>query len=819
MRLPTSVVLFFISLSCIAQLTKTSYQPLQCEGEIPNSILRTAEEKYKSQAGTISKNDNKQTQENKDAFYSNSNYWLDRTLMSGEVLFGDTLTRYIDKIAQDLLQNDPELRAQLEVYTYKSPYVNAFSTDQGIVFVNLGLIAQVANEAELAYVMAHEIIHFRDKHNTKEYIENDLIKKEKGSYKEKSDHDRINAYYQYSKDLETEADIHGLKMLHNSSYNALDAKGLFDVLLYSYLPFDEEKFDFNYLKNEDFVFPEKLLMDSTQFIKTRDEVDDSKSTHPNVKNRKKATYKYFKKMQGKTDHKKSYLGSHEEFEYVRDIARFEVIRQNLIEHRYDRAIYNCYLLNKDYPNNLYLKKCLIMALEGSLQYKEEAKSSRVMSPYKKVEGSSQAVSFWLRKIKKRDLAVLTASKTYEVLRENPNDKFLNEAFDRQLLNLIVKYEMYEEDFYVKATKKDFVSKEEKTKSTISNNESDSASKGNAESTIFGDIDDGTDGFAYVEDDTPVVKTKKSSEEVPDEELDDFFNNERYEIKDPGQSSMDSTKTVEKSKYDKIKEKKITVEKKSNSNADYYKYMFFNYFNEANFVKAFDRALLAAENNMTPEEIRIKENNDVKEEKIISKKGHALGITNLAIVEPQYFVLEGDESNPKINNVESDTKKGNLEIDILEMGKKVDLDLSILNPKNLDHSDIKSFNAIMKLKEWLNELENHDIDKPLTVISNELGNINESLETQYIALPQIYNLQVKRSKAPYIISMLYIVTIPWAISKLATPQEATYYNFKVIDIESLDVKMNQEYLFYGKDNSATLKGCLYNSLIQVKRANQ
>ncbi|MGB0403486.1 MAG: M48 family metallopeptidase [Salibacteraceae bacterium] len=817
MKLIPAILFSLLSLSGFTQLTSTNYFPLECEGEIPASILKTAEEKYKTQAGTISSNDDKQTQKNKDAFYANSNYWLDRTLMSGDVLFGDTLTRYVNKIANDLLQHDPALRDQLQVFMFKSPYVNAFSTDQGMVFVNLGLLAQVANEAELAYVMAHEIVHFRDKHNTKEYIENDLITKGRGNYKEKSYHDRINAYYQYSRDLETEADIHGLKMLHNSSYNALDAKGLFDVLLYSYLPFDEEKFDYNFLKNEDYNFPEKMMMDSTQFIKTRDKVDDKKSTHPNVKKRRKSTYKYFKKMRGKTDDKKSYLGSREEFEYVRDIARFEVIRQNLIQHRYDRAIYNCYLLNKNYPDNLYLKKCLIMALEGTLQYKEDAQSTKTMTAYKKVEGSSQAVSFWLKKIKKRDLAVLTASKTYEALRENPNDKYLTEAFDRQLSNLIERYEMYEEDFYINEDVTSVKPTPVKTKNeTVISNEKDSTNN-STESSIFDDIDS-DDDFAYVEDDSPNVETKKR-DDITDSELDDFFNDERFGTNKSEETTKDSSQTIEKSKYDKIKEKKMVINKKSNKSSDYYKYMFFNYFNETAFVNAFDKAMLAAENDLTPEEKRIKEKEDLKEEKIISKKGLALGISSLAIVEPQYFVLEGDESNPSINNVESDYKKADLEKDIIDVGEKAGLDLSLLNPKELTSSDTKSFNAIMKLKEWLNELEGHDIENPRTVISNELGDIHSSLGTQYIALPQIYNLQVERKKAPYIVSMLYIVTIPWAISKLATPQEATYYNFKVIDIETLEMKMDQEYLYYGKDNSATLKGCLYNSLIQVKRTKQ
>ena len=138
-------------------------------------------------------------------------------------------------------------------------------------------------------------------------------------------------------------------------------------------------------------------------------------------------------MKGKTEDQKKYLTSREEFLYIRDIARFEVIRQNIIEHRYDRAIYNIYLMEKKYPNNLYLKKCLIMALEGALLYKESSQSSDVMSPYKRVEGSSQAVSFWLRKIKRKELAVITSAKCYEALKLFPDDAYLQKSLNRNLI--------------------------------------------------------------------------------------------------------------------------------------------------------------------------------------------------------------------------------------------------------------------------------------------------------------------------------------------------------------------------------------------------
>ena len=138
---------FFFTTSLYSQLTQNNHIPLKYAGETPSTFLETAEEKYKKRAGTISTEEDKRTQKNKVEFYESSSYMLDRLLLSGDVIFGDTLTAYINKIANHLLNDDPELRSKIQLFTFTSPYVNAFATDQEFIFVNIGFIAQVANEA------------------------------------------------------------------------------------------------------------------------------------------------------------------------------------------------------------------------------------------------------------------------------------------------------------------------------------------------------------------------------------------------------------------------------------------------------------------------------------------------------------------------------------------------------------------------------------------------------------------------------------------------------------------------------------------------
>ena len=71
---------------------------------------------------------------------------------------------YVNRVTDSLLANDPVTRSQINIYILRSTVVNAFATDRGSIFVTIGLLTRLHNEAELAFVLAHEIVHFKRRH-------------------------------------------------------------------------------------------------------------------------------------------------------------------------------------------------------------------------------------------------------------------------------------------------------------------------------------------------------------------------------------------------------------------------------------------------------------------------------------------------------------------------------------------------------------------------------------------------------------------------------------------------------------------------------
>ena len=208
------------------------YQLLNSQGNIPADFLIPSSIKYKQEIKSIDRKAAKTIQKDKKKFYLESNYLIDDLLKSSRVFFNDPITNYVNKVADELLKDDQEMRDKLRFYTVRSAAVNAFATNQGIIFVNVGLLAQLENEAQLAFVLAHEIAHVKDGHALEMFLESqkiDRYTKSRDLVQNSSFENHIVAKNFYSKELETCADRKGLELFLESNYSLSELDGVFDV--------------------------------------------------------------------------------------------------------------------------------------------------------------------------------------------------------------------------------------------------------------------------------------------------------------------------------------------------------------------------------------------------------------------------------------------------------------------------------------------------------------------------------------------------------------------------------------------------------------
>lgn len=101
------------------------------------------------------------------AFEEYTRLAMQRLITSGRLLDADTLTEYVRRLHGRLaaVAGVPTTTVYLE----RDYTPNAYVWQSGVVVVTLGLLAQVEEEAQLAFVLAHELAHYQEQHAYRSY--------------------------------------------------------------------------------------------------------------------------------------------------------------------------------------------------------------------------------------------------------------------------------------------------------------------------------------------------------------------------------------------------------------------------------------------------------------------------------------------------------------------------------------------------------------------------------------------------------------------------------------------------------------------------
>ncbi len=362
------------------------------------------------------------------------NPFLVSMLNQGRIIYGTEMNQYLDNIAEKLLANYPQLQQEVHIYILQSTTVNAYSMKNGTILVTMGMLAQVTNEAELAFVLAHEIAHYSEHH---------------GEAEEKSkDRDVVKRYMKsqmYSREHELDADRVGLTRYFKDSpysYDILD--GIFDVLLYSDLPFDEIPFQRSAVEEDFFQFPENHFLKTVANISDRSNMIDTLLTHPNIERRRTVAKGLVRNLPN--DGRKKFVQDEELFTRLHNTARFACIDWLLINHQYDLAIYNTYVMRQSFPDNAYLERAWATAWYGASKHKNYGQTSVIAEPYREVEGERQQVNYLMNKMNRQEYSVLALRNAWTAMKSQPGNEYLQVVVKDLISDIFVKQKMRYIDF-------------------------------------------------------------------------------------------------------------------------------------------------------------------------------------------------------------------------------------------------------------------------------------------------------------------------------------------------------------------------------------
>lgn len=337
---------------------------------------------------------------------------------SGLLVYGSPMNKYVEKVADNLLESHYRtLRQELRFYILRRSDVNAYSYANGMIVVTTGLLAQLQNESELAFILAHEIAHYAEKH----------LEKEKKVKKKDKKYD-VGGFLRMvrSREQETEADRIAFERYYQNSkysYEALD--GIFDVLQYSYLPFDEVEFERAFVESEYYTFPDKYFISAVTPIRSREDYVDTLLTHPNLAKRREWIAN---QVERKSDENRSrFLQSEELFYKLRHQARYETINIDLTFHQYDAALYNTYVLLDENPNDPFLCQAWVAGIYGFAMHKLEGNGNDYITKSDMVEGEQQRLSHFLSKISRDECALLALRFAWNYAKIFPENSYFKQV--------------------------------------------------------------------------------------------------------------------------------------------------------------------------------------------------------------------------------------------------------------------------------------------------------------------------------------------------------------------------------------------------------
>jgi predicted Zn-dependent protease len=164
---------------------------------------------------------------------------LDERFEKEGVVFHDTsLDAYLERVGKTVVANRELENVNWKFRALRDPVPNAFALPNGSIYVNTGLLALLENEAQLAGVLAHEVIHVANRHT---YQQNRSFRKKILAINilgaiaawnpiggaagmaidliaSISPYMLIISVFGYSRELEKEADLEGLKNVTAAGY-------------------------------------------------------------------------------------------------------------------------------------------------------------------------------------------------------------------------------------------------------------------------------------------------------------------------------------------------------------------------------------------------------------------------------------------------------------------------------------------------------------------------------------------------------------------------------------------------------------------------
>ncbi|MGB0978680.1 MAG: hypothetical protein ACPGVV_04755, partial [Croceimicrobium sp.] len=237
---------------------------------------------------------------------------------------------------------------------------------------------------------------------------------------------------------EIEADQYGLELYLKSDYALEAVNDLLSTLHRSYIPYGRAQVSSNpfCVVDDCFEIPNFYYREKISPISLSEDYEDQRLTHPNIGTRRNAIQAALVQREIKPG--ALFVISESRFKKLRELARFEVVREQLKNGGFASALYDIYVLEGEYPNNKFLTISKVQALYGLASFKVVDEISSVLPSSSKVEGPSQQLVHLIKQMNRSQLVIIALQASLAAEKKFPKEIYLN-RYSSELAKYLLVY--------------------------------------------------------------------------------------------------------------------------------------------------------------------------------------------------------------------------------------------------------------------------------------------------------------------------------------------------------------------------------------------
>ena len=310
--------------------------------------------------------------------YKNRYDYFKSSIEEGEFLLEGDIEKYVRSLLDEILNNNRDLNKNVQLYIARNTVPNAYSTGDGNIIFNIRLLNKLDNDAQVTFVLAHELAHEvlqhsrkslfakAEKYTDKEFTKalNKTLKEEYNARQKLIDLAMPSAIsdMRFSRNEEMEADSLGLLFFLNTKFSPDAGISLVDRLdsidkYYDRTDLELKKVfsckDYPYQSSWE---PQEHKSSLNIIEDEKTGLDDSLKTHPDCKDRKIALLRQMKNR--KPAGSELFETNTQAFRTMKLRAESETIYSMFESSRTGRMIFYAYQSLLDFPDNVYAKTML-----------------------------------------------------------------------------------------------------------------------------------------------------------------------------------------------------------------------------------------------------------------------------------------------------------------------------------------------------------------------------------------------------------------------------------------------------------------------------